>query len=96
MTKLEEAYSWELERRLKRGEILVWRYEAITFKLAPDTRYTPDFFVVCADGMVEFHEVKGFRREDSWVKLKVAAEVFPWFRFLLVTNGKGWVIREVA
>jgi hypothetical protein len=70
--------------------------QAVTLKLAHDTRYTPDFMVVHA-GAVEFHEVKGFMREDAHVKIKVAARLFPWARFIVVrkTGATGWTREEV-
>lgn len=60
---------------------LVHRFEGVTLKLADDVRYTPDFMVIAEDGVVEFHEVKGFWRDDARVKIAVAAETFPMFRF---------------
>ncbi len=91
MNKLEARFADLLEARRKDGLIREWRYEAVTLKLADDTRYTPDFFVVRSDGMVEFYETKGFFREDAAVKIKVAARQFP-FRFKLVkwSKAKGW------
>lgn len=59
-----------------------WVYEAVTLKLGDDCRYTPDFMVIAQDDVVEFHEVKGFWRDDAKVKLRVASERFPWFRFV--------------
>lgn len=100
MNKTEAAYAQVLEQRRLAGNIVWWAYEAITFKLAPDTRYTPDFVVQLHDDTMEVHETKGFMREDSWIKLKVAAEKFP-FRFFLVRqvpkkDGGGWDIKEVG
>ena len=98
MNKLESAYHELLDDRFRRGEVLWFRYEAITLKLAHDTRLTPDFAVMMADRTLEFHETKGpFAREDSLVKLKCAAEMFPAV-FRLVTRSKdgAWDIREVG
>lgn len=76
-------------------------FERITFKLADDTRYTPDFFVVRTSGFIEFHEVKGFMEDDAWVKLKVCAEQHPWFTFVLARkrakkNGGGWDVKVIG
>ncbi len=61
---------------------LVHGYEAITLRLGADCRFTPDFFVIAGDDVLEFHEVKGsFIRDDAKVKLRVAAEMYPMFRF---------------
>lgn len=97
MNKTEERYFDLLRVRRATGELAWIRYEGVTLKLADDTRYTPDFAVMLANGELEMHETKGaFRREDSFVKLKVAAEQFP-FRFYLATWTKddGWTIEEV-
>lgn len=100
MNKTEAEYAGMLEARKGSGEILWWAYEAVTLKLADNTRYTPDFLVMLADGTLEIHETKGgFIREDGWLKLKVAAGMFP-FRFFLCQKqakkaGGGWQIRRV-
>jgi len=100
MNKTEAEYAAMLQARKTCGEILWWQYEAVTLKLADNTRYTPDFLVMLADGTLEIHETKGgFVREDGWVKLKIAAALFP-FRFFLCQKrakkaGGGWQIRMV-
>lgn len=100
MNKTEAEYAGMLEARRLRGEVAWWRYEAITLKLADNTRYTPDFLVLLPDGALEIHETKGgYIREDGWLKLKVAAALFP-FRFFLCQkaskkDGGGWSIKGV-
>lgn len=86
MNKWESMYDEELVQRKFAGEIQWFGYEAIKLRLAKATMYTPDFTVVLADGSVEFHEVKGFWRDDARVKIKVAAEMFKWARFVVVTR----------
>lgn len=81
--KTERAYGQRLELLRRAGSIKSWSFQSITLKLAFDCRYTPDFFVVDGANEVEFHECKGFEREDAMVKLRVAARLFP-FKFLLV------------
>lgn len=99
MNKLEAEYGALLEaRRLAGNDILWYAFEALTLKLATDTRFTPDFLVLRADGQLECHECKGFMEEDALVKLKVAAEKFP-FRFISIRkkpkkDGGGWLVRE--
>lgn len=96
----DEAVEAVLEARRRAGEIIEYHYEALTLKLADNTRYTPDFLVMTALGELELHEVKGgFIREDGWQKLKIAAGMFP-FRFFLCQklakkDGGKWSIREV-
>lgn len=78
------------------ADVDAWLYESVTLKLGPDCRYTPDFFVVTTAGRFELHEVKGFRREDAMVKLRVAAGMFTWFRFFLVEKRQGqWTRKEI-
>ncbi|HMF56746.1 MAG TPA: hypothetical protein VK619_10420 [Pyrinomonadaceae bacterium] len=101
MNRTEAAYADILQRRKLSGELLDWWYEAVTFKLADDCRYTPDFMTVRAvTGQVEFHEIKGsFIRDDALVKLKVAAQMFPFVFYLCVKESKKsggeWKIKVV-
>ena len=83
MNNAEFAYSKTLELRKMAGKILWYSFEGITLRLADRTTYTPDFVVMLANGELEMHEVKGFWTDDAKVKIKVAAEKFP-FRFVAV------------
>jgi len=99
MNKTEAEYERMLRQRQQLGAVLWYDFEAITLKLADDTRYTPDFAVLVADGIMEMHETKGFMRDDAFVKLKLAARLFP-FRFYLIRkrpkkSGGGWDSTEV-
>jgi hypothetical protein len=94
MNVLETDYAAHLEVRKWAGEIEWWGYECIKLRLADNTFYTPDFLVLCNDGTLEVHEVKGFWEDDARVKIKVAAENFP-FVFVAVQkqtkkDGGGW------
>jgi hypothetical protein len=83
MNKTEAAYSRRLDSRKLAGEILAWRFEAITFRLAYRCHYTPDFLVI-TPGEIQVHEIKGgYVREDGLIKWKMAAEAHPEFRFFL-------------
>ena len=77
MNETEKRYAQSLDLRVHAGEILWWMYEGMTFRLAKRTTYTPDFNVMLPDGEIECHEVKGFWIDDARVKIKVAAEKFP-------------------
>ncbi len=84
--KLEAAYERHLESRKQAGEVLWYKFEGMTFKLAKDTRYTPDFSVLLANGEMEMHEIKGAKaifQSDAKVKIRVAANMFP-FRFIAI------------
>lgn len=99
MNKLEQEYAGILEMRRLAGEIDWWKYEAIKFRLTQDKCfYTPDFVVQLSDGIIEVHETKGHWEEDALLKIKFAAEQFP-FRFVAVgkrpkKEGGGWWTRE--
>jgi hypothetical protein len=85
MNKTEEAYSALLEQRKLTGEVIEWWFEAVTFKLADDCRYSPDFAVLMNDGSMEFIDAKGGGPIDpkSLVKIKCAAEKFHPFKFVI-------------
>jgi hypothetical protein len=98
MNKSEAAYAQHLEQLKSAGEILWYKFEAVTLKLAKDTRYTPDFVVMSKNCGLELHEVKGFWQDDAKAKIKVAASLFP-FRFIAVfirtkKEGGGWRTEE--
>lgn len=96
MNGTEAAYAETLQARKLAGEIIAWGYERFTFKLADGCRYTPDFDVWLTDGTMEFVDTKGGPQDDkSRVKLKVAAELFPQFVFVIEAKvpkkyGGGW------
>lgn len=81
--KLEASYEQHLECRKQAGEVLWYKFEGMTFKLANDTRYTPDFNVMLANHELEHHECKSIWRDGAKEKIKVASELFP-FRFIAV------------
>ena len=98
MNRLETEYANWLKAGQQLGQIDWFAYEAIKLRLADNTFYTPDFFVMAADGSLECHEIKGFWEDDARVKIKVAATLFP-FKFVAVSKAKkadggGWVIEE--
>ncbi len=97
MNKLESKFADWLFIQQHEGRVLWWKFEAVRLKLADATTYTPDFVAMLAghndgdghwegDGEIVFYEIKGFREDDAMVKIKVAAELFP-FKFVLVENG---------
>lgn len=100
MNKTEAAYAAHLEALKHAGVVLWFRFEGLKFRLADNTFYTPDFAVMAASGQMECHEVKGFMHDDANVKIKVAADSYP-FRFIVVRikpkkDGGGWNIHEVS
>lgn len=98
MNKTESAYADHLEMLKAAGEILWYRFEGMKLRLADNTFYTPDFVVMRDNYHLECHEVKGFWQDDARVKIKVAADIYP-FRFLAFKpeakkRGGGWVREE--
>ena len=109
MNKTEAAYARHLELRKHAGEVLWYGFEKMTFKLADDTRYTPDFPLMLASGQLECHEVKGtttkklksgkvkapFFRDDAKARIKIAAEQVPLiFKVVYLVDGN-WVENEI-
>ena len=52
MNVTESRYAEVLQLKKLSGEVLEWLFEAQTFKLADDCRFTPDFMVLYADGTI--------------------------------------------
>lgn len=95
MNKTEQAYAAQLEVRKSILKIADFKFDCIKLRLADKTFVTLDFFVLMPDGTMEFHEVKGHWEDDARVKIKVAAEQYPYFTFKAVTtrakkDGGGW------
>lgn len=95
MNKTESAYAEFLKIRQLAGEIIGFRFESYKLRLADKTWFTADFMVQLDDGLIELHEVKASDRngktlieDDAAVKLKVAAELYPEFQFVLVVKTK--------
>lgn len=98
-SKLELEYGEQLRLRLLGGDLAWMKHHPFKLRLADLTSYTPDYGVMLPSGELELHEVKGFMETHAAVKLKVAADQFP-FRFMLVTkrkkrDGGGWNVVEV-
>lgn len=94
MNKTEQAYAQRLEVLRRSGEVAWYKFEGIKLRLADNTFYSPDFFVMLADGTLEVHEVKGHWTDDARVKIKVAAELYP-FRFIAIkAAGGNWQTEE--
>ncbi|ATS39267.1 MULTISPECIES: DUF1064 domain-containing protein [Xanthomonas] len=94
LNKTEQIYAAHLELLRAAGQVVWYRFEGVKLRLADNTFYTPDFAVMAADGVMEMHEVKGFWTDDARVKIKVAADQYP-FRFMAFKavakkHGGGW------
>lgn len=87
LNKLETA-AWEHLQKKFHGRAVV--PHGLTLTLGNGVKYTPDF-VIKAGAAILCYEVKGpFMREDSGIKLKIAAHEWPAFTFtLLWREGRG-------
>lgn len=91
MNKLEARYAQHLQSLQNVGQIHWWAFDAIKFRLAEKTFYTPDFLILKADDTLEVHEVKGFWEDDARVKIKVMADKFPLKVFAISLKQDEWV-----
>jgi hypothetical protein len=92
MNKTEKEFSELLEEAARKGEILRWQFEEVTLKIAPSTRYIPDFIAVLPNGDWQVFEIKGHLEDDAAVKFKAAAEKYPEMSFHMLKKQRGqWV-----
>lgn len=95
MNKTEALYeATVLKPALMAGEVAWYKFEGLKLRLADNTFYTPDFAVMMMDGQMQCREVKGFWTDDARVKIKVAADIYP-FEFIAIRalpkkSGGGW------
>jgi hypothetical protein len=101
MNRLERRFAGTLDGAAAARLIRQWEFQPVTFRLAGRTKFTPDFGVwpePASDWRFTLCETKGWLREDAALKIKVAADMFPQFRWLLVyrEEGGGWRVHEVT
>ncbi|CAN7305362.1 hypothetical protein LJR296_001435 [Cupriavidus necator] len=96
MNKTERAYSELLEEERRRGLVIDWKFHPMRVRLADNTFYEVDFLVLHADMTLAIHETKGgFVTSHGQMKIKLCAEVLPYFRMVKATKltakqGGGW------
>lgn len=107
MNKGESRYAQWLDLQQKAGDVKRWYFQALTFKLAKDCRYTPDFLVFRVDTQICV-DVKGrkvrpdgtqtyFAEEDAKIKIRVCSQMFPMYKWVIafpLQNGN-WEEREM-
>ncbi|GKS68983.1 hypothetical protein W03_09870 [Nitrosomonas sp. PY1] len=98
LNKTEQSYQDHLELLMRAGEILWYKFEGMTFRLADNLRYTPDFICMNKNGELEAVEVKSWWVGDAKAKIKMASQLFP-IKFTAVyakpkKDGGGWRMEE--
>lgn len=99
MNKLERAFLAHLHVTYPDAEHFP---QCFSLRLANGAHYRPDFisFFAGESGGLVAWETKGFMREASAVRIKVAASIYKFISFRLVTkkrkcDGGGWQIEAV-
>ena len=102
MTGLELEFAQVLEVEINQGYIESWHREPMKFCLGAASKktnrrtwYMPDFIAVDYSGKITAYECKGFEREDDRLKLKVAAKLYPWIRWVMMKKINGKWDREM-
>lgn len=93
-SKLEEAYWNHLRDLQAQGVIHSFALKPEKLRLADGSYFTPDFRVITLEGVVQFHETKGFMREAARVRLLVAAELHPYPFFLVKKSGASFTVER--
>jgi hypothetical protein len=97
-SQTEARYADVLISLVQGGMLAQWWYEPARLWLAPKTTYTPDFLLhFHGHGPLVFVEIKGaWIRPNALVKPKIAARLYPMFRFTLVTwKDQAWHEKEI-
>ena len=98
-SKLERAWANYLHGLWMLGAITQVWYEPLNLRLPGKKNfYKPDFLVLAGDGLT-FYEIKGRNKSDarSLVKIKTAAGLTPWAKFVLVKRiGGQWEERTIT
>lgn len=104
MNKTERAFFEYLKAQYQNATHIP---QATSFRLANNSSYRPDFISIttlhdaseCGSAVVRITawETKGFAREAAVVRIKVAASLYRWISFRLVTRtkGGGWDVQEI-
>ena len=96
LNKTERAFlAW---LRAKPGQYRNIGIQNIRLGLAYRCTYRPDFTAMTPDRGFVLFEVKGpYVREDSWVKLKTAARLYPWWVFIKAQKQADghWTVVEI-
>lgn len=101
MNKTEARFAQLLELERHAGKVKWWKFEGIRLMLAKNTSLTVDFAILPETDILTLIDVKGSKAmvtDDARVKMKVAAEMYP-FVFKIAyprAKGEGWDIEEIV
>ena len=92
MNKTESRFAQYLSILTAAKEIRDWRFEPIKLRLTDTdwkTTLTLDFLIVRLDDTIELTDIKGGGgwEDDARVKIKIAADRYPWWWFTAHTEG---------
>jgi len=98
MNWLETAFAKHLDTQKAAGMVVAWHYECFRMRIAFGDKpawIKVDFFVLYSDGSIRLFETKGFWREAARLRIKVAAGVYPWAKFIGVKRIKQeWIYEQ--
>ncbi len=95
--QLEQDFAWQCSKAKAACLIFnVW-VKPMILRIGPDMTFEPDAMVDDGNNWLWLIDVKGPHAwEDSRIKIKIAAERYPMWRFLIVTRPDGiWKAKEV-
>lgn len=86
-SQLEADYAAQLS-----AQGIAFHYEVLNLNIGEDLAYTPDFDYTSADGVFTVVELKGNSKmknaRDSLTRFKVAAALYPRWRWLWIESGQ--------
>jgi hypothetical protein len=99
-TQLEVDFGSHLSTKRFRYEIIACWTKPMVLRIGPDMTFEPDFMVEDLDGQFWLVDTKGPHAwEDSRIKIKIAAEKFACWGWLIVTRSDDrceWRAKEVT
>lgn len=90
MNKLEARYGAYLETLKLAGEVLDYKFQALSLRLADNTFHRPDWYVMVKGGWEEIHETKGTGKgrphftEAGWLRFKLGREIWTQYKWRLI------------
>lgn len=86
-SKLEAKYAYELDLRIKIGEVEYWERQhklRLNVNGIHICNYYVDFKVIFTDGRIEYHEVKGVETILWRIKWRISKALYPDHKFVLI------------